>query len=222
MKRRTKLTPTPPRTSTNDNHEPDSEGEEEASFAPNQIDALVNLQPNVSKGLTPDLEATEDEEINLCNEEQTLVTVDGTETAPENKTAPENNDGTNLQAEETARNLKENPPHYAVRSQRQRQPPLRFGYYAPGNPAMWQDPNIGMVQVGKPETAPGQWMGPGSNPIFPQQANTMFPQQPPWISPISNPMYPQQTMNPVMPLPPLYYGVPPLPFSYYPETLYCY
>ena len=46
MKRRKKLTPTPPRTSTNDNHEPDLEGEEEASFAPKQIDALVKLQPN--------------------------------------------------------------------------------------------------------------------------------------------------------------------------------
>jgi hypothetical protein len=83
-----------------------------------------------------------------------------------------------------------------VRPQRQRQPPLRFGYNAPGCPTgefpfIWQDPNVGLVQIRDPWFGP-PWIGP--IPV-------------PWMSPIQNPMFHAQVMNPM---------ISPPPFGYYP------
>ena len=90
---------------------------------------------------------------------------------------------------ETA-NVQENLPNPIVRRKRTRQPRLRFGYYASGNPALWQDPNVGMVHVGDTRS-----------PTFPQQP----------MNPVTQP-FPQQTMNPITPPFPMCYGIPP-PFG---------
>ena len=41
---------------------------------------------------------------------------------------------------------------YSVGPQGQRQPTLHLGYYAPGNSATWQDPNVGIIQARDPLT----------------------------------------------------------------------
>ena len=100
---------------------------------------------------------------------------------------------------ETPGDVEETPPQ-PVRPQRQRQPPLRFGYNAPGCPTgefpfIWQDPNVGLVQIRDPWFGP-PWIGPIQPPMIPV----------PWISPIQNPMFHAQVMNPM---------ISPPPFGYY-------
>ena len=226
----------PSTSSINNEHQSDSEAEEGALLNPNQIDELVRIQPNVDRDATTNTKVLADDEGNLSEDEDTLVTRNSTETEPCQNT------GDDRQVEETAEtaNVEENLPNHIVRPKRNRQPPLPFGYYTPGNPALWQDPNVGMVQVGDTRTppVPQQRMNLVTPPVpqqpmnlvtppVPQQPMNLvtppFPQQPmnpgtpPFLQQPMNPITPpflQQPMNPITPPFPMCYGIPP-PFGYY-------
>ena len=140
----------------------DSEGEETPSALPNEMKELNAKQSQHSEmsedternAVTPsETSEQEDEEGNPTIEEQDRTTEDTTvEITAENpitqtpSTTNEHEDvievGTN--GEETIR--------FYPRPQRARQPPLRFGYNTPGNPAtgvfnVWQNPTVGMMQT---------------------------------------------------------------------------
>ena len=170
---------------TPEDSEYDSEGEEGLSLPPNEMDELVqlSLRPESANDATVDPSTNGD--INQSRE------VHGNE-----------NDANrlNIQVEETMEtpgDVEETPPQ-PVRPQRQRQPPLRFGYNAPTGefPFIWQDPNAGLVQIRDPWFGP-PWIGPIQLPIIPV----------PWMSRIQNPMFHAQVMNPM---------ISPPPFGYYP------
>jgi hypothetical protein len=140
----------------------DSEGEETPSALPNEMKEL-NAKQSQHREMSEDTERNavtpsetseqEDEEGNPTIEEQDRTTEDTTvEITAENpitqtpSTTNEHEDvieaGTN--GEETIR--------FYPRPQRARQPPLRFGYNTPGNPAtgvfnVWQNPTVGMMQT---------------------------------------------------------------------------
>ncbi|CAB4026003.1 Retrovirus-related Pol poly from transposon 412 [Paramuricea clavata] len=182
VKERTPIIHTP------EDSESDSEGEEGLSLPPNEMDELVQLSLRPESANDATVDPSTNDEINQSRE------VHGNE-----------NDANrlNIQVEETMEtpgDIEETPPQ-PVRPQRQRQPPLRFGYNAPGCPTgefpfIWQDPNVGLVQIRDPWFGP-PWIGPIQPPMI----------SVPWMSPIQNPMFHAQVMNPM---------ISPPPFGYYP------
>ncbi|CAB4013056.1 Hypothetical predicted protein [Paramuricea clavata] len=118
------------------------EGEEGLSLPPNEMDELVQLSLRPESANDATVDPNTNDEINQSRE------VHGNE-----------NDANrlNIQVEETMEtpgDIEETPPQ-PVRPQRQRQPPLRFGYNAPGCPTgefpfIWQEPNVRLVQIQDP------------------------------------------------------------------------
>ena len=193
-------TPTPV---TTDVLESDSEEEEEEglSLPPNEIDRLVRPHPSSGSNTTMDSSTVEQ------NNQHDDVERPNVDTPVDTNV----NANTNMQIEwTTARPRCVEETFQPARPQRQRQPPVSFGYNAPGCPmgefpVSWQDPDVELVQVQDPRMFPYQ-MNPIQRPIIP----------PPW-SPVQNPMFQAQVMNPTIPPVPMSYGFPPPPFGFYPS-----
>ena len=172
----------------------ESEGEEEPSFAPNQIDELVGLQKGPENNVTIDPSATDETHQTTAREMPDAdVPVE----------ADMGQDGQDNERTEMPTNVEETASPYPVRPQRHRQPPIRFGYYTPGSPGNFVDPNVGMIHAQPPWMSPC-WTLPIQHPIVQQ----------PWMNPWQNSIPPPHPFNPMVS--PFYPALPPSPFGWNP------
>ena len=213
MQQHKNWTPKQPTTSRKEVPSVESEGEEAPLFTPNQIRELVHLEAELEKNTNC-----------TTNLEENVPTAEIPENLEENVPTvemPENLEE-NVPTVRAPANVDETTPDQSVRPQRQRQPPLRLEYYAPGNSATWQVPDVGIIQSRNP------WVPPIQHPTLPQTGTSlmnqypMFPQQArnqyhifPQQTMNQYPMFPQQVMNPTMSSIPMCYGIPPTsPFGF--------
>ena len=130
---------------------------------------------------------------NTTNLEENVPTAEIPENLEENVPTvemPENLEE-NVPTVRAPANVDETTPDQSVRPQRQRQPPLRLEYYAPGNSATWQVPDVGIIQARNP------WVPPIQHPTLPQTGTSLMNQYPMFPQQARNQyhIFPQQTMN---------------------------
>lgn len=141
----------PPANSAPNDTDSDSEGEERPSAMPRDLDELhaedsqETLEDTDENAAEPsEISHQGDDDENATVEEQNPTTENPISQVPSTMNEQENRDETENNREENA--------DFRPRPQRIRQPPSRFGYSAPGNPAtgvfnVWQNPTVGMMQT---------------------------------------------------------------------------
>lgn len=174
----------------------------------------TNLEENVPTAEIPD---NLEENVPIAelptNLEENVPTVEILENLEENVPTIEMPESLeeNVPTARASANVDETTPDQSVRPQRQRQPPLRLGYYAPGNSATWQDPNVGIIQTRNP------WVPFIQHPTVPLTGTSLMNQYPMFPQQAMNQysMFPPQVINPTTPSIPVCYGIQPTsPFGF--------